>query len=120
MYSSEAKREEGSEQTLAAIRRTRLRRIAAAVVLFEAASMTFRASAAGLRGLSGHSVGLVGHSYPAGHLGGIQPPGAYAHSPAQYGNLGSARGGWYHRSFGGTSNPGWDYGFGPRLGGTGH
>jgi len=27
--------------------------------------------------------------------------------------------GWYHRGWGGTMAPGWGYGFGPNLGGSG-
>jgi hypothetical protein len=27
--------------------------------------------------------------------------------------------GWYHRGWGGTMDPGWGYGFGPNLGGSG-
>ncbi len=100
----------------------RFRRFAAAaVVLFVGALMlTAQASSAGLSGLSGRSVGSVGHSYSGSHLRGLQQHGAgYARTPGHYGNLGST-GGWYHQGFGGTSNPGWDYGFGPRLGGIGH
>ena len=32
---------------------------------------------------------------------------------------GHAGGGWFSRGFGGTLNPGWDYGFGMHMGGSG-
>jgi hypothetical protein len=45
--------------------------------------------------------------------------GGYAGTSRRSG-IGSQDGtGWYSRGFGGTLNPGWGYGFGPNLGGSG-
>ena len=45
--------------------------------------------------------------------------GGYAGTSRRSG-IGSQVGtGWYSHGFGGTLNPGWGYGFGPNLGGSG-
>jgi hypothetical protein len=110
-----------TEQVLGAIDAATFRRFAVAVVLLAAALMTPSALAAGLGGHSVRFTGFVSHSYSANHVAGLHEFGGhYARTPGRYGNLGSARGGWYHQGFGGTLSPGWNYGFAPRLGGIGH
>jgi hypothetical protein len=51
---------------------------------------------------------------------GARRGGGYAGTsrPSSIGSLDGT--GWYSRGFGGTLNPGWGYGFSPKLGGLGH
>jgi hypothetical protein len=71
--------------------------------------------------------GAAGPHRAAGHRhalerGMIDPlPGRFGPGRSGHGNaMGLPHGGthsWFHQGFGGTLNPGWDYRFGPTLGG---
>jgi hypothetical protein len=75
----------------------------------------------------GHDGGGVRHG--RGHLGGGAASrfggtgawlGAVSAGANHRFNAGGHEGsGWYHRGWGGTRDPGWGYGFGPNLGGSG-
>jgi len=69
----------------------------------------------------GHRSGITAQSRSASHVwpGGARLGGGYGVSH-HYGDVSHEGSGWYSRSFGGTTNPGWGYGFGPNLGGLGH
>jgi hypothetical protein len=100
-----------------------LRNLGFAVAVAVAAGAAGTASAAHLgTHQSGSSLGRSGiggnYGYPgAGRLGVPRVSSGYASSP--HGLSGHSAGGWYGRGFGGNANPGWDYGFGPHLGGVG-
>lgn len=53
---------------------------------------------------------------PRASRGGAAGGGAYAGTTGHH-DFGRDSGGWHQPGWGGTLNPGWDYGFGPRLGG---
>lgn len=68
----------------------------------------------------GHRSAITGQSRPASHFGPSGTARGYAGMNHRYGGLGHENSGWYNRGWGGTTNPGWGYGFGPNLGGPGH
>ncbi len=65
---------------------------------------------------SGQRSGSVAHFGTPTHLGGIGP----RLGSGPHGAMGHEGSGWYHRGWGGTLDPGWGYGFGHNLGGSGH
>jgi hypothetical protein len=91
------------------------------VVLGIAPAATGAAWAGAFGEMGGHGLGyrsgITGRSRPASHL---EPGGGYAGINHRYGSLGHESSGWYNRGWGGTTSPGWGYGFGPNLGGSGH
>jgi len=103
---------------------------AATVVLGAAPGATDAASAAtfggfGRGGVShglGHRSGIMDRSGAAGRVGGggARLGAGYAGMNHRYGAGGHEGSGWYYRGWGGTMSPGWGYGFGPNLGGSGH
>jgi hypothetical protein len=106
-----------------------LRKLAIAVlttVVLEAAPVPTDAASVRALGESGsHGLGHHGsapgqyrsasHAWP----GGARLGGGYGTSH-RYGDVSHEGSGWYSRGFGGTTNPGWDYRFGPNLGGLDH
>ena len=70
-------------------------------------------------GAYNYGLGLHGAgSGQSNHLaGGTRPGVGYAGAGRRFN--GHAGSGWFNRGFGGTRNPGWDYGFGKDLGGSG-
>jgi hypothetical protein len=71
-------------------------------------------------GLGHHGARL--RSGEANHYGGsgLRPGNGYGRTNSTH-DLGSPpSSGWYQRGWGGTLNPGWGYGFGPNMGGSGH
>ena len=96
----------------------------AAVVGLFGPSVSASAEPPGMSGSGAHSPGS-GHygtrlrSGEANHYGGsgLRTYGP-THSPHEFGSHQGS--GWYQRGWGGTANPGWDYRFGPNLGGPGH
>ena len=99
-----------------------LRTLAIAILtaaLLDAAPASTGAASLGKNGGHGlrHHGGAFEQSRSASHLwpGGARLGGGMSH---RYGEVSPGGSGWYNRGFGGTTNPGWGYGFGPNLGGS--
>jgi hypothetical protein len=70
----------------------------------------------------GHHSGAIGQSGAASRFvgSGARSGAGYAGTSHRHDGLGHESSGWHQPGFGGTLNPGWGYGFGPQLGGSGH